>query len=163
MSDIQDTTALTREQSGEARPGAGGDGGTVTTQPSTAALSGLSRHVRGRLLMPGDADWDTARRPWNLRVDQRPAAIVEPGGAGDMAATVAFAGRHGLRVTVQSSGHGAGADLSGTIMVRTSALREITIDPARDVVKVGAGVRALDLAAALPPHGLAASLGGPPE
>jgi FAD/FMN-containing dehydrogenase len=131
----------------------------MTTQQSTAALSGLSRHVRGRLLVPGDADWDTARRPWNLRVDQRPAAIVEPEGADDMAATAAFAGRHGLRVSVQSSGHGAGADLAGTIMVRTSALREMTIDPASDVVTVGAGVRALDLAAALPPHGLAASLG----
>jgi FAD/FMN-containing dehydrogenase len=126
-------------------------------------LSGLSRHLRGRLLVPGDADWDTARRPWNLRVDQRPAAIVEPEGAGDMAATAAFAVRHGLRVAVQSSGHGAGADLGGTIMVRTSALREITVDPARNVVKVGAGVRGLDLAAALPPHGLAASLGSGPS
>jgi hypothetical protein len=134
----------------------------VTTHPSAAALSGLSLHVRGRVLVPGDADWDTARRPWNLRVDQRPAAIVEPDGAGDMSAAAAFAGRHGLRVTVQSSGHGAGADLSDTIMVRTSALREITIDPARDVVKVGAGVLALDLAAELPPHGLAASLGSAP-
>jgi FAD/FMN-containing dehydrogenase len=134
----------------------------MTTQQSTAALSGLSRHVRGRLLVPGDTDWDTARRPWNLRVDQRPAAIVEPEGAGDMAATAAFAGRHGLRVTVQSSGHGAGADLSDTIIVRTSALREITIDTARDVVKVGAGALARDLAAALPPHGLAASFGSAP-
>jgi FAD/FMN-containing dehydrogenase len=118
--------------------------------------------LRGRLLVPGDADWDTARRPWNVRVDQRPAAIVEPEGADDMAATVAFATGHGLRVTVQCSGHGAGADLSGTIMVRTSTLREITIDPASDVMKVGAGVRGLDLAAALPPHGPAASFGSGP-
>jgi FAD/FMN-containing dehydrogenase len=134
---------------------------SMTTQQSAALVSGLSRHVRGRLLMPGDADWDTARRPWNLRVDQRPAAIVEPEGAEDMAATAAFAARHGLRVTVQCSGHRAGADLGGTIMVRTSVLRDITIDPARDVVKVGAGVRGFDLAAALP-HGLAASLGSGP-
>ena len=134
----------------------------MTTQQSAAVLSGLSRHVRGRLLVPGDPDWDTARRPWNLRVDQQPAAIVEPEAAGDMAATAAFAARHGLRVSVQSSGHGAGADLSGTIMVRTSALREITVDPARNVVRVGAGVRGRDLAAALSPHGLAASLGSGP-
>ena len=133
----------------------------MTTQQSTAALSGLSRHVRGRLLVPGDPDWDTARRPWNLRVDQRPAAIVEPEGADDMAATAALATRHGLRLTVQCSGHGAGADLSDTIMVRTSALREIIVDPARNLVKVGAGVRGR-LAAALPPHGLAASLGSGP-
>jgi hypothetical protein len=118
--------------------------------------------LRGRLLVPGDPAWDTVRRPWNLRVDQRPAAIVEPEGADDMAATAAFASRHGLRVTVQCSGHGAGADLSDAIMVRTSALREITVDPARNVVKAGAGVRGRDLAATLPPHGLAASLGSGP-
>ena len=133
-----------------------------TTHQSTAAFSGLARHLRGRLLRPGDADWDTARTPWNLRVNQRPAAIVEPEGADDMAATAAFAARHGLRVAVQSSGHGAGADLGGTIMVRTSALREITVDQTRNVVRIGAGVRAGDLAAALPPHGLAASLGSAP-
>jgi FAD/FMN-containing dehydrogenase len=133
----------------------------TTQQP--AVLSGLSRHLRGRLIVPGDPDWDTARRPWNLRVDQRPAAVVEPEGAGDMAATAAFAARHGLRLTVQSTGHGAGADLSDVIIVRTSALREITVDPARDVVKVGAGVIGRELAAALPAHGLAASLGSCPS
>lgn len=134
----------------------------MTTQQSSAGLSDLSRHLRGRLLLPGDPDWEHLRQPWNVRVDQRPAAIVEPEGADDMAATVAFAGRHGLRVNAQSTGHGAGADLSGTIMVRTSALREITVDPARNVVRVGAGVRSSDLAAALTPHGLAASLGSGP-
>jgi hypothetical protein len=156
---------VTRTHPGEYEAGvtkAPKDGGTMTTQQSTAVLSGLSRHLRGRLLAPGDPDWDTARQPWNLRVDQRPAVIVEPEGAGDMAATVAFAGCHGLRVTVQCSGHGAGADLSDTIMMRTGALGEITVDPARNVVKVGAGVRGRDLAAALAPYGLAASLGSGP-
>jgi len=112
--------------------------------------------------MPGDPDWDTVRRPWMMHVEQRPAAIVQPEGADDMAATAAFAARHGLRVAVQCSGHGAGADLSGTILVRTSALRGITVDPSRNVVKIGAGVLSRDLAAELPPHGMAASLGSGP-
>ena len=131
----------------------------MTTQQPAAVLSGLSRHVRGRVITPGDPDWDNLRRPWKLRVDQRPTAIVEPEGTGDMAATVAFAARHGLRVSAQCTGHGAGADLAGTVMLRTSALREITIDPGRDLVMAGAGVRCRDLAAAASPHGLAASLG----
>jgi FAD/FMN-containing dehydrogenase len=133
----------------------------MTTRHSTV-LSSLSRHLRGRVIMPGDSDWDTARRPWACRVDQRPAAIVEPEGAGDMAAAVSFAARCGLRVTAQGSGHGAGADLAGTILLRTAAIREITVDPARNLVRVGAGVRSRDLAAAAGPHGLAASLGSGP-
>ncbi|HTU06996.1 MAG TPA: FAD-binding protein, partial [Trebonia sp.] len=134
----------------------------MTTQQSTAALSGLSAQLIGRLLVPGDRDWDIARRPWNLRVDQRPAAIVEPAGADDMAATAAFAARHGLRVAVQSSGHGAGADLTDTIMVRTRALRDITVGPVGNLVKVGPGVLARDLAATAARHGLAASTGSGP-
>ena len=125
---------------------------------SKTRLSSLSRHLRGRLIMPGDHLWDQARQPWNLR-DQRPAAIVEPEGADDMATTVSFAARHGLRVSAQCSGHGAGADLTDTILLRTGALREITVDPARNLVRVGAGVRCRDLAPAVAPHGLAASLG----
>lgn len=46
--------------------------------------------------------------------------------------------------------------------MRTSALREITVDPAGNVARVGAGVRGRDLVAALSPHGLAASLGSGP-
>jgi hypothetical protein len=39
--------------------------------------------------------------------------------------------------------------VADTIMVRTGALRDITIDPAPNAVKVGAGVLARDLAASL--------------
>ena len=133
-----------------------------STGHSAVGFSALSRHLGGRLIAPGDADWDTARRPWKSRVDQRPAAIVEPEGAGDMAATVSFAAHHGLRVTTQGSGHGAGADLADAILLRTSTMREITMDPARNMVRVGAGVRCRDLAAAASPHELAASLGSGP-
>lgn len=127
----------------------------------TTGLSSLSRHLRGRLIVPGDHGWDEARRPWNLR-DQQPAAIVAPEGADDMAATVAFAARHGMRVSAQCSGHGAAADLADTILLRTGALREIIVDPARSLVRVAAGVRCRDLAPAVAPHGLAASLGSGP-
>lgn len=51
---------------------------------TTAEIGELARRLRGRLLTPGDQDWDTVPRPWNLRADQRPAAIVDPAGAGDI-------------------------------------------------------------------------------
>lgn len=130
---------------------------------TTSEISELARHLRGRLIMPGDQDWDTVRRPWNLRVDQRPVAIVDPAGSDDMAATVAFAGCRGLRVTAQCTGHGAGADLTGTIVVRTSGLREILLDPARGQARVGAGVRCADLLAAGSEHGLAFPVGSAPD
>lgn len=123
----------------------------------------LARHLRGSVVLPGDRDWDTARQPWNLRIDQRPAAVVVAEGADDMAVTAAFAARHGLRVTAQSTGHGAGQALDDTIVLRTGRLRDITVDPANGAATVGAGVRCDELANAISPHGLAASVGLAPD
>jgi hypothetical protein len=135
----------------------------MSVHETTAAAAELGRHLRGRLIVPGGEDWDALRQPWNRRIDQRPAAIVEPVGPDDMAATVAFASRHGFLVTAQCTGHGAGADLVGTIVVRTSAMREIVLDAASGRARVGAGVRCADLLAAGAEHGLAISVGTAPH
>ena len=94
---------------------------------------------------PDSPDWDTARRPWNRRVDQRPLAVADAEGPDDIAATVAYAARHGVQVTVQASGHGAGGSMENAILLRTSGLREITLDPGQQRVRIGAGVRCSDL------------------
>jgi hypothetical protein len=108
---------------------------------------------------PDSPDWDTARRPWNRRIDQHPLLVVDAEGPDDIAATVAYAARQGLQVTVQTSGHGAGASIENAILLRTNGLREITLDPERQRVRVGAGVSAGELMTALSPHGLALSTG----
>lgn len=67
----------------------------MTVRRPAAEPGGLARHLRGRVILPGGRDWDTARQPWNRRVDRRPT-VVEPEDPDDMAATVAFAARSGL-------------------------------------------------------------------
>jgi hypothetical protein len=111
--------------------------------------------VRGRVVLPGDAGWDEARRAWNLSVDQRPAAVVEAAGAEDVQAVL----RAGARMAVQATGHGSEGlpDLEGTVLLKTSRLREVTVDGG--VVRAGAGALAGDVAAAAGAHGLAPVLG----
>jgi FAD/FMN-containing dehydrogenase len=115
-----------------ARPAARLSGGLITipsgtSQPASAA--GLARHLRGRVIGPDSPDWDMARRPWNRRVDQRPLVVADAEGPDDIAATVAHAARHDFQVTVQASGHGPGGSMENAILLRTSGLREITLDP----------------------------------
>ena len=110
-----------------------------TAQPAPSA--GLARHLRGRVIGPDSPDWDTARRPWNRRVDQRPLVVADAEGPDDIAAAVAYAARHGFQVTVQASGHGAGGSMENAVLLRPSGLREITVDPGQQRVKVGAGQR----------------------
>ena len=53
----------------------------------------LDAVLRGRVLRPGDDDWDAARAAWNLAVDQRPALVVEVADAFDVQAVVRYAAR----------------------------------------------------------------------
>ena len=43
---------------------------------------------RRRRRLPGQPEWDLARRAWNLAVDQRPALVALPADAGDVVAIV---------------------------------------------------------------------------
>lgn len=97
----------------------------------------------GRLVAPADPEWDDARRAFNTTLDLRPAAVARPADEREVAAVIAYARRHGLRVAPQATGHGAGAhgDLTDTIIVSTSRLTSVTIDGPARRVRVGAGVK----------------------
>jgi DNA-binding NarL/FixJ family response regulator len=60
----------------------------------------------GRVVRPGDPDWDAARGTFNLLIDQRPEAIAFPADEREVAAVVAGARERGLRV-VAARPHGA--------------------------------------------------------
>jgi FAD/FMN-containing dehydrogenase len=121
----------------------------------------LSMSLDGELVQPGDPAWDEARTAWNLAVDQRPAAVVLAGSAADVAETVRAARDAGLRVAPQGTGHGATplGDLSDTILLRTSRLRGVRVDPSRRTARVEAGVAWQELTDAAAEHGLAGLAG----
>jgi len=50
---------------------------TLSGAAQPASCGGLARHLRGRVTGPDSPDWDTARRPWNHRVDRQRLADVK--------------------------------------------------------------------------------------
>lgn len=126
-------------------------------------MTELLPDLDGRLALPGDAAYDATRQGWNLAVDQRPAAVAEATSTADVVAIVRHARAHGLRVAPQSTGHGAEAldldALRGAILLKTSGLDAIAIDPAARTATVGAGVTAAALADAAAAHGLTPAVG----
>jgi FAD/FMN-containing dehydrogenase len=125
----------------------------------------LAAQLAGAVVTPSDPDWDVARQAWNLAIDQRPEAVVVPANADDVAATVRFARETGLRVIPQSTGHLAApvGPLAGSILLHTSALSEVAVDPSASSVRVGAGVVWGQVTEALAPTGLAALAGSSPD
>lgn len=129
---------------------------------SPATLSLLRDAVRGEVWLPGDADFDRVHRPWNLAVAQPVSAVVEAADADDVATLVRFARSHALAVAVQPTGHGATGRAAGAILLRTSRLGGIEVDPVEMTARVGAGVRSGDLQRAAAEHGLTALPGSSP-
>jgi hypothetical protein len=129
---------------------------------TTHSLPDLLRaELDGRVVLPGDPDWDAARQSWNTAVDQLPVTVVEAASVADVQATVRQARAAGLRVAPQATGHGSEplAPLGGAILLKTSRLNAIAVDPAARTATVGAGVQAGAVADAAGAHGLAPVLG----
>src|SRR6478735_6979254 len=122
-------------------------------------LTGVAIHL------PGDPGYDAARMPWNVAVDQRPAAVAYPVDADQVSAVVRAAAALGLRVAPQGTGHNAGplGSLDDVVLLRTSHLNTVEIDAERRVARVGAGVLWEDVVNAAAEHGLAALHGSSPD
>jgi FAD/FMN-containing dehydrogenase len=121
--------------------------------------------LAGAVVTPSDGDYDQARMPWNVAIDQRPAAIVFPADVRDVVAAVRHARANDLQVAVQSTGHGAHTlgDLGRTLLIRPTAMTGVHVDPVRRTARVGAGVQWQDVAPLAAEHGLAALAGSSPD
>ena len=119
----------------------------------------------GTILFPGDPGWDEARTPWVVNVDQQPAAVAVVRSTDDVSGAVISAARCGLKVIAQGTGHGALSvgSLSRTVLVRTTALDHVEIDPAKRTAWAGAGAEWQALTAAAAKHGLAVQAGSAPD
>src|SRR5688572_2505649 len=74
---------------------------------SSTQLQALRAEIHGRVFVPGDDNYDTARQTWNVTTfDQRPAIVVMPSIAADVRSAVSFAREHELPIAVQGGGHG---------------------------------------------------------
>jgi FAD binding domain len=132
--------------------------------PAAAALRDLAG---GRVHLPGDAEYDGARMPWNVAVDQRPAAVALPQTTAEVSALVRAAAENGLKIAPQSTGHNAAPlaarGLDDTVIVRTSEMNSVTIDPSRRSARVEGGAMWMDAVEPAGLHGLAALHGSSPD
>ncbi|MFD1932351.1 FAD-binding oxidoreductase [Nonomuraea mangrovi] len=117
--------------------------------------------VKGTVLTPGDDRYESERKAWNTTIDSRPAVVVEAEGPGDVRAALAVAREHGVPFAVQSTGHGTLVPADGGIVVKTSRMAEVRVDPERRTARAGAGAVWSDVIAAAAPYGLAPVSGTP--
>jgi FAD/FMN-containing dehydrogenase len=135
----------------------------MSAAPVTAEdVDRLSRGVAGPVLRRGDEGYAGEADGYNLAFRHQPTLIVGAANASDVQEAVRFAGDHGLPVAVVATGHGPSVVADGAVLITTRRMTGMTVDPARQVARVEAGVRwrqAVDQAAKM---GLAPLCGSSP-
>ena len=130
----------------------------LTTSLSIPALRST---VRGRVIGPDDADYDTARTVFLGDVDRRPAVIVRPVDADDVARSSPSPVRPGSIWPSEAAATAprAMASTEGGIVLDLGDMRSIDIDVEGQTVWAQTGLTAAELSTALGAHGLAVGFG----
>ncbi|WP_306323270.1 MULTISPECIES: FAD-binding oxidoreductase [unclassified Streptomyces] len=115
----------------------------------------LGDSFSGALHLPGNEPYDTERLAWMRVVESRPAAVAVASGAADIQAAVRAARDLDVPFAVQSTGHGAVRPSDGGLLLRTSSLNRVVVDPGARTALVEPGALWSDVIAAAAPHGLA--------
>ena len=108
-------------------------------------LEELRTQLRGAVYVPGDEGYDGARAAWNLNAYQHPALVVEAEGATDVLAAVRLAREQGLGVGVMATGHGVAAPADGGVLINTSRMKGVRVDPEERTARVEAGAKWADV------------------
>jgi FAD/FMN-containing dehydrogenase len=93
--------------------------------------------------------------------DRRPAVIVRPTSAGEVAAAIGFAREHELEITVRSGGHSATGlrGVDGGLLVDMSAMRGVVVDPSAQTARANGGALLGELDVAAQAHRLVCPIG----
>lgn len=136
---------------------------TMTTSPTTISstdVAALRDRVTGRVLarddLPdGGPTAGEAVAPHSTLVTHDPDVAVLAATEADVAEAVRFATARGLRVRAHATGHGAASDVSDGLVLGTSDLAGVEIDPGTRIARISAGTRWKTVVEAAGEHGLA--------
>ncbi len=125
------------------------------------ALGSFASQLRGQLLSENDTEYESARKVWNGLIDKKPGLIVRCLGTADVIAAVNFARENQLLFSVRSGGHNvSGSAIADKgLVIDTSQMRTVHVDPSKGTAWVEGGARLGDLDHETTPFGLAAPVG----
>ncbi len=115
----------------------------TTTQDVAAEVARqLAADLRGEVITPNDASYETHRRVWNGSIDRRPGLIARVAGAADVVSAVKVARAADIRVALRGGGHSfpGHSTCDDGMVIDTSLMKGIRIDLEKRTVRAQAGV-----------------------
>ena len=133
----------------------------MVVENKSAVIPRLRAVLKGRLITPGDADYDEARATFYGGIDNRPMVIARVANAADVSQIIALARETGVELAVRSGGHSVvGHSVSdGGIVLDLKDMRAIDIDVEKRTAWAETGMTAVDYTTACGAHGLGTGFG----
>lgn len=142
---------------GGAALAATGLSGTAFARSSPrAGWDRLRHHLAGRLVLPSDADYATAKQLYLAQFDDvYPQAIAYCTTPADVSLSLRFAEHHGVPIAVRSGGNCAGgySTKQNSLVIDVSKMDDIALG--RSSVRMGPGAQLVDITDTLARQGLA--------
>ncbi|KAK0384077.1 hypothetical protein NLU13_8166 [Sarocladium strictum] len=114
---------------------------------------------KGKVLLPGDDDYDVRLRRWSATCVKPAAAVAMPASAEEASAIVKFAVANNIAFNVRGGGHSTSQASSAPspegMVLDLGLLRNVSVDTEKQMVTFGGGCLWGDVDDALAPHGLA--------
>jgi hypothetical protein len=128
---------------------------------SSQAVNELQTRLPGKVILPEHSDYHEARKLWNGFIDRYPAVIVRCRDANDVAESIRFARARNLEIAVRGGGHSVPgySTVDGGLMIDLSQMKEVIVDPQRQIALVSAGVKLGELIRATEHYGLVTPVG----
>lgn len=117
----------------------------------------------GVALRPGDTGYEEARSGVQRAYLHRPSVAVRAAGVDDVRLAVRYAAERGLAVAVQATGHGLNVPTDGGVLIDTSRLAGVRVDPVARTAWAAAGTRWDQVIEAAGSYGLAPLSGSSPD
>lgn len=97
--------------------------------------------LRGGVIVPGDAEYDNARKVYNAMIDKRPRAIARCADVADVIQCVNFARKNGVVLAVRGGGHNAGGlgIADDALVIDLQPIKYVRVDPTARIATVGGG------------------------
>ncbi|HVB34414.1 MAG TPA: FAD-binding oxidoreductase [Patescibacteria group bacterium] len=108
---------------------------------NTESIEKLRSQFRGKILAPGHAAYESARKVYNAMFDRHPRWIAQCADAADVIAAVRFAGGKDFPVSIRGGGHhaaGLGVCDDG-LVIDLSSMKHCRVDPKAGTARVAGG------------------------
>ncbi|HYK96351.1 MAG TPA: FAD-binding oxidoreductase [Candidatus Dormibacteraeota bacterium] len=134
---------------------------TIATRSIDELLEDLRGRLAGRIIEPGDADYEAARTVMYGGIDRHPRAIVRVASDADVQAVVNLAREANIELAVRGGGHSVKGDCSteGGIGLDLHDRKRIDLDPTAKTVWAETGLTAEELCTAVAEHGFVLGFG----